>query len=120
LLINGISSLAIKATAASLKIDSLDEILRDMQHITTTCNDVVKKSLTTFRKSKLKDQSHPGSPKSAQEKKLFCSYCRGRNYTKENCFKLKKKEQPTRSLNADQEKWASIYGSHRIRAIRNL
>jgi len=57
LLINGISSLAIKGTAVSLKIDSLDEFLRDMQHITATCNDVVKKSPTIFRKNKSKDQS---------------------------------------------------------------
>jgi len=57
LLINGISSVAIKATAASLKIDSLDEFLRDMQHITATCNDGVKKSPSTFRRNKPKDQN---------------------------------------------------------------
>jgi len=97
LLINGISSLAIKATAASLKIDSFHEFLRDMQHITATCNDVVKKSPTTFRKNKSKNQSRPGSPKSDQKKKLFCFYCRVRNHIKEDCFKLKRKEQPTNS-----------------------
>jgi len=57
LLINGISSIAIKAAAAILKTDSLDEFLRDMQHITTPCNDVIKKSPTGFKKNKLKDQS---------------------------------------------------------------
>jgi len=97
LLINGISSVAIKGTAAFLKIDSLDEFLRDMQHITATCNDVVKKSPSTFRRNKSKDQSRPSSPKSDQEKKLFCAYCRGRNHTKENCFKLNRKEQPANS-----------------------
>jgi len=96
-LINGLSSLAIKATAASLNTDSLDEFLRNMQHITATCNDV-KKSPTIFRKNKLKDHNHPGSPKLDQEKKLFCSYCRGRNHIKEDCFKLKKREQPANSM----------------------
>jgi len=82
LLINGISSVAIKATVASLKINSLDEFLRDMQHITATCNDVVRKSPTTFKKNKSKDQNCPDSPTTDQDKngrKLFCSYCRERN-----------------------------------------
>jgi len=97
LLINGISNVAIKATAASLKIDSLDEFLRDMQHITATCNDIIKKSPSIFRKNKSKDQSRPSSPKAEQEKKSFCSFCHGRNHIKENCFKLNRKEQPANS-----------------------
>jgi len=73
LLINEwISSVAIKATAASLKIDSLDEFLRDMQHITATCNDV-KKSSTTFKKNKLKIY-RPDSLKTDQDKN-------GKNYS---------------------------------------
>jgi len=47
LLINRISSIAIKAAVTILKTDSLDEFLKNMQHITATCNDVVKKSSTT-------------------------------------------------------------------------
>jgi len=85
LLINGISNVAIKVTAASLRTNSLDEFLRDMQHITATCNNVVKKSPTIFKENKSKDQNRPGSPKSDQDKnerKLFCSYCRRRNYIK--------------------------------------
>jgi len=100
LLINRISSIAIRAAAAILSTNSLDEFLRNMQHITATCNDVVRKSLTIFKKNKSKDQSRPGSPKSAQDKneeKLFCSYFRGRNHIKEDCFKLKRKEQPANS-----------------------
>jgi len=54
LLINGISNLAIETTAASLRINSLDEFLRDMQHITATCNDIVRKSPTAFKKNKSK------------------------------------------------------------------
>jgi len=42
LLINGISSIAIKAAAATLNTDSLDGFLRNMQHITATCNDIKK------------------------------------------------------------------------------
>jgi len=57
LLTNGISSIAIKAAAATLSTNSLDEFLRNMQLITTTCNDVIKKSPTTFRKNKSKNQS---------------------------------------------------------------
>jgi len=67
-----------------------------MQHITATCNDI-KKSPSTFRKNKSKDQSRPGSPKSDLKKKSFCSYCRGRNHTKKSCFKLNRKEQSANS-----------------------
>jgi len=49
LLINRISSVAIKATAASLRTNSLDEFLRDMQYITATCNDVVKKIINNLQ-----------------------------------------------------------------------
>jgi len=61
------------------------------------CSLRIKKSPTTFRNNKLKNQSRPNSSKSDQEKKLFCSYCRGRNHIKEDCFKLKRKEQPVNS-----------------------
>jgi len=97
LLINGISSIAIKAAAATLNTNSLDDFLRNMQHITATCNDSVKKFPSTFRRNKPKNQSRPDSPKIDQEKKSFCPYCRGRNHTKENCFKLNRKEQPANS-----------------------
>jgi len=68
LLINGISSVAIKATAVSLRVNSLDEFLKDIQHITATCNDVVRKSPTVFKKNKLKDQNHLNSLKTNQDK----------------------------------------------------
>jgi len=87
LLINGISSVAIKATAVSLRINSFDEFLRDSI-------DVIRKSPTAFKKNKSKDQSRPDFPKTGQDKNgrnLFYSYCRGRNHIKD-CFKLKRKE----------------------------
>jgi len=83
LLINGISSLAIKATAALLRINSLDEFLRDMQHITATCNDI-RKSPTAFKKIKSKDQNHPDSLKIIKIKTEE-SYCRGKNYIEKDC-----------------------------------
>lgn len=42
-LINGIISLAIKGITSSLKVESLDEFLREMEEIATSCNNHSKR-----------------------------------------------------------------------------
>ncbi|CAL1671696.1 unnamed protein product [Lasius platythorax] len=92
-LVNEISSLAIRGLVASLRVHSLDEFLREMQHITTSCNIQQKSSSPVLpRKDKFKnDNSSPEDTSHFKKKDLFCAYCRGKNHTKDDCFKLKKK-----------------------------
>ncbi|CAL1671941.1 unnamed protein product [Lasius platythorax] len=61
LLTNGISSLAIRGVAASLKVDSLNEFLREMQHITASCGTSLKRSSPVLpkRPSLRKINHHP-------------------------------------------------------------
>ncbi|CAL1672060.1 unnamed protein product [Lasius platythorax] len=98
-LVNGISSLAIRGLAASLRVNSLDEFLREMQHITTSCNFQHKSSSPVLpRKDKFKnDNSSPEDASHFKKKDLFCAYCRGKNHTKDDCFKLKNKKRDSES-----------------------
>lgn len=92
-LTNGISSIAIKAAAAALKVDSLDDYLREMQQITESCCSSFKGSSPTLsRKNKHKDNTAFGNSEYQKKKDVFCTYCRKKNHTKEDCFKLKKKK----------------------------
>lgn len=74
LLSEGISSIAIRAAAASLKVDSIskipDEFLRDMQHVTTSCNNIFKKSSSISpKKNKFKEDSSSPENSNHREKK---------------------------------------------------
>lgn len=93
---NGISSLAIRGIAASLKVNSLDEFLREMQHITASCNyseNTAKKSSPPLpRKNKSKENTGSSDNLDLRNKKdTNCTYCHGKNHTKDECFKLKRK-----------------------------
>lgn len=98
-LINGITTLAIRWIASSLKVESLDEFLREMEEIATSCNNHSKRLSTTLsRKDKVIDPKTSSKDYDSQKKKdLFCVYCRGKNHIKEDCFKLKKKRNPDSS-----------------------
>lgn len=43
LLIGGINDIYVKCIASSLRVDSLNQFLREMQHITANCVDAVKR-----------------------------------------------------------------------------
>ncbi|KMQ88204.1 adenylyl cyclase-associated protein 2, partial [Lasius niger] len=77
-----------------MKVDSLDEFLREMQHITASCGTSFKKSSPVFSKeAKFKEnKSAPEDTDHQKKKDSFCTYCRGKNHSKENCFKLKRKK----------------------------
>lgn len=72
-----------------------------MHHITTSCNGVLKKSPLPIKKDKVKEyNSTVEDCKHHDNKNLFCSYCRRNNYTKEDCFKLKKKKSVSTSASS--------------------
>ncbi|KMQ87776.1 hypothetical protein RF55_12857 [Lasius niger] len=114
LLIDGISHLSIKSAAAIIHADSVDQFLDEMHHITTICDSSLKKNQSSgskFEKSKnnLKFNKEPPSSKNlndsnekdnSQKQELFCVYCRNRGHLRDDCLKLKKKEQFQKSGSA--------------------
>lgn len=58
LLIKGIGSFTLRTTAAALKVDSLNQFLREMQHITAATGDIAKKSPTMKHKYEKKDSNN--------------------------------------------------------------
>jgi len=91
-----------------------------MQHITATCNDVVRKSPTPFKKNKSKDQNCSDSPKTDEDKN-------GKNDSAHIAvgeITLKKivlsSREKSNWLTQLQEKRVSIYGSVRFRATREF
>lgn len=105
LLIKGIGSFALRATAASLRLISLNQFLREMQHITSTSgvpssnSSLMKpgfdKSKNNYSSDKLDDNEECLSK---VEKDRYCTYCHRRNHLKEDCFKLKRKELERKSI----------------------
>lgn len=87
LLINGISNIAIRSNALTLKITN--KFLEKMHRITNNCGSNQKKSsLPSVRKDKLKEPTI-ANIQLKDNKKIFCK-ARGR--LKVDCFKLKKNE----------------------------
>ncbi|KMQ89733.1 hypothetical protein RF55_10607 [Lasius niger] len=115
LLIGGISDIYIGCLASSLRVDTLNQFLREMQHITLNCNDTFKKfNAAKFDRSKDNNSkfNKPGEAKGALEKssqqkgnkrELHCVYCRSKDHVRNDCPKLRRKEaasktaQPTTS-----------------------
>lgn len=107
LLITGIGSFALRTTAAALKTKSLNQFLREMQHITSTSGNTVNKSPTMKSKfGKFKDGSNnqqSGRSDNKEEhrvepnKERYCTYCHKKNHSRVECFKLKKKETERKS-----------------------
>lgn len=110
LLINGISNLAMRATAAAIDTESLDIFLQRMQRLTASCDESLKKmsSSPKFEKSmesdvksgKFKDSfsSQAISTSLQKEVKLnSCVYCHAKDHIRDDCPKLKKKEMLNKS-----------------------
>jgi len=108
-LIKGISILAIKSVAASIRADSVDYFLDEMLHITSTCQDSLRKNSAygvrlertkdnTPKFIKPKDQGDSNTKSGQLNQDSFCIYCRNRSYLREDCIKLKRKEQRQESI----------------------
>lgn len=97
LLINGIGSLSVRSAAAMLDAQTMDEFLKKMDKATSCCGIVAKKSSPVpIRKEKFKDTSSSStesSSPSGTSKDVSCAYCKARGHTKDDCFKLKRKDQ---------------------------
>ncbi|XP_025268228.1 uncharacterized protein LOC105254772 [Camponotus floridanus] len=106
LLISGINDIYVKCIASSLRVDSLNQFLREMQHITGYCGDSFKRVAPVNKFEKFKEgnpkftktgDSNSTSAKGALQLKtgkaeLHCVYCRGKDHIRNDCPKLKKKE----------------------------
>lgn len=97
LLIDGISSNALRGTAAALKVESVDEFLEQMHLITTSFSS--RKTNIVVKPDKVKNPCNPevSSDKDTSSQKpnkdLYCVYCRAKGHIRTDCYKLKKKEQ---------------------------
>lgn len=109
-LTSGITSASLRANAASLKIYSLDDYLREMQHVAASYGSSSKRlSPVLPKKDKYKESSSSSENAEQQKKKdLFCSYCRGRNHVKEECYKFKKKKRAFESTQDSQPTTPSV------------
>lgn len=106
-LINGIGSFALRATAASLQVTSINHFLREMHHITSAAGSP-KSGSPTFRSKfdKNKENINPESLSKtsnkennhSKTKEQECTYCHKKNHIKENCFKLKRKDQNSKMV----------------------
>lgn len=114
LLINGISHLSIKSAAVTIRADSVDHFLNEMHHLSTICSDSLKKNQASgsrFEKTKdnhkynklstgPKSSDDSNGKNSPQKQDLFCIYCRNKGHHREDCLKLKKKEQHQKSTSS--------------------
>ncbi|KYQ53606.1 hypothetical protein ALC60_00522 [Trachymyrmex zeteki] len=95
LIINGINSISLRATATALHAATIDEFLDRMYEITSSLGSFTKKT-SPLAKKKEKTKNSPPSPskkdQSKSDKDEICSYCKAKGHRKINCFKLKKKE----------------------------
>ncbi|KMQ90234.1 retrovirus-like pol polyprotein, partial [Lasius niger] len=98
LLINGIGSRSLRELASTLRVSSVDEFLEEMHNITSASGESQKK----FQSFSPKIQSTKPVPSSSnkeasQQKEIFCVYCRAKGHTRDECPKLKKKDNPSSS-----------------------
>ncbi|KMQ87107.1 hypothetical protein RF55_13706 [Lasius niger] len=102
LLINGINNLSIKSAAATIHTDSIDHFLDEMYRLTTICDTSKKNAAAYTKNDKSKNiaqksykfkEGDSGSKTEQQKQDNFCVYCRNKGNLKEDCAKLRRKEQ---------------------------
>lgn len=98
LLINGIGSKALRSTATALRVDSVDQFLEEMHPITIPYGEQYKKVPSPSRNSEKGKPFEKSSNKAGQHqakitKDIFCVYCRTKGHVRDDCYKLKRKEQ---------------------------
>lgn len=107
LIINGISSLSLRSTAAALQASSIDDFLYQMNRITSACG-VISKKTSPLSIRKVKKESPPSSPKKLSERKshqdVWCAYCKAKGHQKPDCFKLKRKERSPNTVGSSESK----------------
>lgn len=113
LLITGINNISIKGVAASLRANSLNQFLREMQYITDTCGDSLKR-LQPPNKFEITKDSNARFDKlkvpperDNQQLKIFkrdthCVYCHSKDHIRVDCPKLLKKEQRQKATQPPQ------------------
>ncbi|CAL1686650.1 unnamed protein product [Lasius platythorax] len=96
LLINGVGSRSTRELAAALKVYTIDDFLEEMHRITTASGEALKKSPSFARKNYVAKAATTPNPKDTnQTKETFCVYCRTKGHTRDDCYKLRKKDKPT-------------------------
>lgn len=107
LLIKGINNLSIKCAAATLRVNSVNQFIREMDEIVESCGDSFKKfQYTDFKSDKTKDlNSKNGKPDASNltgkngshsnntKAQSHCVYCHAKDHSRDNCPKLRKKQQ---------------------------
>ncbi|KYN03842.1 hypothetical protein ALC62_05356 [Cyphomyrmex costatus] len=99
LLISGIPSKSLRATAASLKTDSVDAFLETMQQVAAVS---IEPDRSTARHGKLKGSAtqKPGNKaagimKQKGKETVSCTYCKNRGHSKKSCYKWRHQGQLT-------------------------
>ncbi|KMQ90759.1 hypothetical protein RF55_9447 [Lasius niger] len=95
LLIDGISSNALRGTAAVLQVDSVDEFLEQMHHITTSFSSrKANVGVKQLDKSKIPGVSSEKESSQKIDKDLFCVYCRAKGHVQADCLNSRKRNSP--------------------------
>ncbi|KYN28482.1 hypothetical protein ALC57_02094 [Trachymyrmex cornetzi] len=99
-LISGIGNASLRGMASLIQAENLDQFLDRMYSLTLAYGDSSNKSPPFVNKStdktKLKNEiveSGKDSLTTEPAKDVFCVYCRSKGHTRDDCFRLKKKEQ---------------------------
>lgn len=97
LLIGGIMSSPLRATALSLNIETVDDFLEKMRRITEGVGDLEKRSATPFVPNKSKENTCRNCGKKGHAHKdcrgePTCFYCKSKGHRQFDCPALKKKE----------------------------
>lgn len=95
---NGIANTGIRATAMLLRLKPINEYLREMEYITAASSSQHKKYSPVpkpkFEKSKMENKTSPNPDHQSKiHKDIYCVYCKTKGHIRDNCLKLKKREQ---------------------------
>lgn len=134
LLINGISSRSLRATASALKVESVDEFLEEMHRITAAVAKPERKHINGVKADKNRDLQCKTCGKKGHTAKQYrsadvvCFFCKTPGYRKPECPKLKKRDVPgstavevsTASTSTDTEQVVTVQEPARNLKISNL
>lgn len=107
LLIHGINNFSIKCAAATLRVSSLNQFIREVHGIIESCGDSNKRfQYPNTKLDKLKDSTsktgksnasnytgNEDSHSNSTKAQTYCVYCHNKDHDRDNCPKLKRKQQ---------------------------